>query len=58
MTLMPRPQFLVAIGGLLAMLLASGCQFIDNDRVRDDSTETIPWNNRADWEGGSLGAPF
>ena len=43
---------------VFAGLFGAGCQIIDKDRMRDASTETIPWNERADWEDATLGVPY
>ena len=53
---MKRTLFLIGLIGLMAVF--TGCKLVDQDRVRDDRTETKPWNERADWEDSTLGAPF
>ena len=40
------------------LMLVSGCQIIDQSRVQDSETDTIPWNTRAGWEGTTLGVPY
>lgn len=47
--------------GLIAtviMLLVTSCKVVDQSRVQDSDTDTIPWNTRAGWENSSLGVPY
>ena len=53
-----RHKFILPIAVALLMLLLSGCEIVDQNRVQDEDADTIPWNTRADWEDSVIGVPY
>jgi hypothetical protein len=47
-----------ALAFLCIFAACSGCEIIDESRVQDDGTDTLPWNRRAGWEDSTIGVPF
>lgn len=57
----PRPVKSKTIRSLLILALVSlisGCAVIDESRVHDTESDTIPWNTRAGWEDNVIGVPY
>lgn len=56
---MKRGKWVIALAlALLGAGLSVGCSVVDQSRVNRQGGENIPWNTKADWEGGIFGAPF
>ena len=53
-----KKLYTILFGLSMSLLLTSGCQVVDQSRIHDEETDTIPWNTRADWEGTTLGVPY
>ena len=51
-------RFAILVLPILAALFGAGCQIVDQDRMRTTNNETLPWNERADWEDATLGIPY
>ncbi len=55
-----KTLFTALIGVTILLLAAagSGCKVIDESRVQDADSDTIPWNTRAGWEDTTIGVPY